>query len=371
MSYYSLQGHNEFVLCLGYKADIIKQYFLSHGRQATADCVGFNDDIQVLGACQQDWRVTLADTGLKSDLRWVSSELGTPALVREVAALRCGLDHTTWFDDGVQRCADLLGIASDNAPIGNDPLPFDHTRAHKLYQALLGQVPELIEGNHLLLVPSGALTQLPLQVLVTAPPTTNDHKSIAWLARQHALTTLPAVSSLRALRRVAGSSRASKSMIGFGNPLLDGYQADPRYGGYYKKQAELARAQIGCASRGLERTASLRGLRRSPLPLAQRSEGVDIAEVRLQTPLPETADELCAVARDLNADVADIRPRCARDRTRDQNLEQQRHPGPISDRPLRHPWHACRPAFWLDRAGANPHTPRCGYCRRRRLPNRI
>jgi glucose-1-phosphate cytidylyltransferase len=64
MSYYSLQGHNEFVLCLGYKAEIIKQYFLSHRRQATADCVGFNDDIQVLGACQQDWRVTLADTGL-------------------------------------------------------------------------------------------------------------------------------------------------------------------------------------------------------------------------------------------------------------------------------------------------------------------
>jgi len=64
MNYYSLQGHNEFILCLGYKADIIKQYFLSHQPQTSAGRVGFNGDIQVLGEYQQDWRVTLVDTGL-------------------------------------------------------------------------------------------------------------------------------------------------------------------------------------------------------------------------------------------------------------------------------------------------------------------
>ena len=34
----------------------------------------------------------------KSDVRWVRSELGTAALAREVAALRCGLDTSNWVD---------------------------------------------------------------------------------------------------------------------------------------------------------------------------------------------------------------------------------------------------------------------------------
>ena len=49
-----------------------------------------------------------------------------------------------------------------------------------------------------------------------------DHRAAAWLAREHAITVLPAVSSLKALRRVARPSAATKPMIGFGNPLLDG-----------------------------------------------------------------------------------------------------------------------------------------------------
>ena len=38
----------------------------------------------------------------KTDVRWVRSELGTPALTREVQALRCGLDDTAWDDDGTE-----------------------------------------------------------------------------------------------------------------------------------------------------------------------------------------------------------------------------------------------------------------------------
>ena len=32
----------------------------------------------------------------KTDVRWVRSELGTKALIKRVAALRCGLDHSIW-----------------------------------------------------------------------------------------------------------------------------------------------------------------------------------------------------------------------------------------------------------------------------------
>lgn len=66
MNYYGQYGHKDFVLCLGYKANIIKEFFLSYRPQAFADCIvsGFNGDVKVLGDAQQDWRVTLIDTGL-------------------------------------------------------------------------------------------------------------------------------------------------------------------------------------------------------------------------------------------------------------------------------------------------------------------
>jgi len=49
----------------------------------------------------------------KTDMRWVRSELGTTALTREVAALRCGLDLRAWDGAGATRCAVLLMLLSD------------------------------------------------------------------------------------------------------------------------------------------------------------------------------------------------------------------------------------------------------------------
>ena len=121
------------------------------------------------------------------------------------------------------------------------------------------------------------------------------------------MTVLPAVSSLKALRGTGKPSAATKPMIGFGNPLLDGDQSDRKYGAYYKAQAVQARAQNGCAKTAVQRTASLRGLRRSLAPLALERGFANVAQIRIQAPLPETADELCAVARDLETDVSEIR----------------------------------------------------------------
>lgn len=143
----------------------------------------------------------------KTELRWARSELGTPALTREAAALRCGLDAASWEGEGAAKCANLLGLAPDKARTRNAPLPFDLSRAHALYKALFSPFEDLIRGKHLLIVPSGPLSQLPFQVLVTATPAGADYKSAAWLARQHAITVLPAVSSLKALRRSPSPAR--------------------------------------------------------------------------------------------------------------------------------------------------------------------
>ena len=66
MHYYSQFGHKDFVLCLGYKAKVIKEFFLNYRPQIYADCVvsGFGAAIETLGDPQQDWRITMIDTGL-------------------------------------------------------------------------------------------------------------------------------------------------------------------------------------------------------------------------------------------------------------------------------------------------------------------
>src|SRR5262249_7092247 len=145
--------------------------------------------------------------------------------------------------------------------------------------------------KHLLIVSSGALTQIPFNVLVTEQPnpaiTGNEaFRRAAWLAKSNAITVLPSVSSLKALREYAKTSHAAKPFVGFGNPLLDGRGASDGL------RAELARARQQCAQSPLTRMARLTG-RNVNMP-RQRGGLVELADIRAQIPLPETADELCA-----------------------------------------------------------------------------
>jgi len=66
MQYYSHFGHTDFVLCLGYKANVIKEFFLSQRPQSYADCVvsGNGSKVELLGRPEKEWRVSLIDTGL-------------------------------------------------------------------------------------------------------------------------------------------------------------------------------------------------------------------------------------------------------------------------------------------------------------------
>jgi len=228
----------------------------------------------------------------KTDVRWVRSDLDILGLAGEVGALRCGLDAAIRTN---ARCAELAAQSG-----GKHQLSFDLVRAHALYKAIFGKVEDLIKGKHLLIVPSGALTMLPFQVLVTEPPANDDYRSAAWLIRDHAITVLPAVSSLKALRRVARPSAASKPMIGFGNPLLDG--PDSSYGA----KAKLAREKRSCSETNSQRESTLFGPR-GGIQIESRGGLVDVARIRELVPLPETTDELCAVAHDLGANVGELR----------------------------------------------------------------
>lgn len=262
------------------------------------------------------------------EARWQRSELGSKTLAREVAALRCGLDTASWtastsetndkrtppvHQRGVEEsCPSLVAQSSVTGDTGGTVLPFDVARAHRLYRALFGEVSDLIHGKHLLVVSSGPLTTLPLHVLVTDPSEDKDYRRVRWLVRDHAVTALPSVSSFTALRRTAKPSSAQLPMIGFANPLLDGHQTHPELGTYYRQQAARASAIASCATPTGSQSASVRTARvlsrRSAVePLPMQQSRVTLSDLRIQVPLPETADEVCAVARDLGADVALMR----------------------------------------------------------------
>ncbi len=70
MRYYAHYGHKDFVLCLGYKADVIKQYFLNYDETISNDFVlsGGGKKVDLLASDIHDWKITFVDTGLNSNI---------------------------------------------------------------------------------------------------------------------------------------------------------------------------------------------------------------------------------------------------------------------------------------------------------------
>jgi len=70
MRYYAHYGHKEFILCLGYKADSIKKYFLDYDETVSNDFVMSNGGrtVDLLASDIQDWQITFVDTGINSSI---------------------------------------------------------------------------------------------------------------------------------------------------------------------------------------------------------------------------------------------------------------------------------------------------------------
>ena len=271
------------------------------------------DEALVLFLDTPEWKPTPEETFIwvvtKTDSRWVKTYIGTSTLRDSVTSLRCGLDEAAWSGEGRANCTALLGLNSGTGWQPGEPLPFDINRSHELYTALFGQIEDVIKEKRLLIVPSGALTQLPFHVLVSEQPDPSlagleALRQAKWLVRDHAITVLPSVSSLKALRRLAKESHATRPLIGFGNPLLDGLpETYPNDG----PRAAKARTKQSCPETPLQQVASWEGKQRGVRPFTLRGGLADVGQIRMQAPLPETADELCAVARDLGVSGDDIR----------------------------------------------------------------
>jgi CHAT domain-containing protein/Flp pilus assembly protein TadD len=99
--------------------------------------------------------------------------------------------------------------------------PFDSSLAHKIWQETFGPIANKLRGKRRLsVVTNGALTSLPLQLLVTKDPSGKSLKDIDWLVRSFAITVLPSIYSLKTLRAQSAMSAADKPMIAFADPIF-------------------------------------------------------------------------------------------------------------------------------------------------------
>ena len=186
---------------------------------------------------------------------------------------------------------------------GSDPSrllsrPFDTATAYEIFRRILAPAePLLANARHLIVVSDGALQSLPLGVLVTeapAKPITElaEYAQVPWLAKKYAVTVLPAVSSLRALRAFAKGAPGTEPFSGFGDPVLQG-------------------------SGGGARRANLTAL-------YSRGAVADVNEVRLLDRLPESAQELKAIATTLGARSESLFLGAAATETRVKSLDLSR-----------------------------------------------
>ena len=207
---------------------------------------------------------------------WRSIPIGAEALSGKIAAFRRGLD---------------IGKATDAS--GKSGL-FDFAVANELYATLLAPVEELVKDKpSLLVVASGALTALPFHLLVTErpaaaiPPTFAGYRDAAWLLKRHAVSVLPSAASLKSLRVLARKEDSTKPMTGFGDPLFN----------------PAAKSNDG---RRAARIAA-RSLAIGAYTDFWQGAGVDRARLADALPqLPDTADELNAVAKNLGVAASDI-----------------------------------------------------------------
>jgi CHAT domain-containing protein len=191
----------------------------------------------------------------------------------------------------------LREALESHAAMVSDIPAFDLELGYELYSLLLRPVePSWKPTKNLIVVANGGLGLLPLSLLPTVPfkkvldadPLFSTYRDVSWLARSHAVTTVPSAVAFRALRNLPGSRPDRNELIGFGDPYFNKNQ---------QAQADASTTEVQLA----DTSSTTRGspLRRRSSP---KLEGLDSADLGMLPRLPDTADELKSIAAALRVD---------------------------------------------------------------------
>jgi len=177
----------------------------------------------------------------------------------------------------------------------NDLPRFDLRSAQQLYRGLLEPVRATWkDAKHLIIVPHGPLGHLPFGLLVAPEQFANSipkvsldrYRKVPWLIRKHSITVLPSSGSLLTLRQLPDPDPNRKAFAGFGDPVFNSQQA-----------TQLAAVQPNpndIATRAIRITEE-----------ASLDEGqLTSATLEMLQPLPDTREEVLAIAEALDADIS-------------------------------------------------------------------
>ncbi len=195
---------------------------------------------------------------------WARVAMTLPQLTTKVQALRKTLDFNAM--DGRLR-------------------PFQAQLASELYTQLLAPVSRVTQGKqHLIIAAGGPLAQIPFAVLLTRPTATLSPDA-PWLIRQAALSYVPSLGAWTALRRLAQASPAPEPFAGWGDPL-------------FKRMANMPATAASPSGGDRDRPAQ-RAAQSTDLDSPATDSTVRYGDM---PPLPDTRDELMAIANSLQAD---------------------------------------------------------------------
>jgi CHAT domain-containing protein len=177
----------------------------------------------------------------------------------------------------------------DLGAMSKAPTTYDSATAFALYDKLLAPVASTWQGKpQLIVAAAGALSQLPFAVLHTASGGGVDTKA-PWLVHQTAITQVPSVSAWLALQSIAKARGANESFAGWGDPVFSLQAKAP-------PPARAVAARSVSVDRG-PAVADL-GAAASPTPSDSAPSALRYSDL---APLPDTRDELQAIAKILSA----------------------------------------------------------------------
>jgi len=187
----------------------------------------------------------------------------------------------------VPEVRDLVSRLRATLDLGDNPSPaevaFDAASSHRLFRELLAPVwPALGSPRMVTIATASELAELPFAVLTTRPPEIPFEAAKAgWLVRETGLNQIPTAAAFRALREARRQAKPAEAFFGFGDPLF-----------------KSGSGQAGA-------TGKVRTLWKPARGLQKVEQTFDYG---ILPALPETREEVLAIAKALGADPArDVR----------------------------------------------------------------
>ncbi len=235
-----------------------------------------------LSVLEPDEAIVSLISGRKESFVWVITADGT------VSGRKIAKTKQDWEDD--------VRVIRANLRVPNgrltDIAPFNTKAAYNLYSDLLQPLESHWSlAKHLIFVIDNDLASIPMGMLlrekVPSPPVDDlmfaGLKDLPWLIRTHAISMAPSMTSLALLRKGSSSDNNRLAFLGVGDPIFNKLDAATR-------QIEVADAAV---SRSID-SFSLRAI--------STTRGLDSAGFDRLPRLPDTADEIIAIADIVGAD---------------------------------------------------------------------